>query len=103
MSDSVTKVSTDSSDDSLIVWKSGRVVTVDYRRVTAGFWSGGPGSITRIATMPNGLRPRREIRVPMVGDVYLCVGSDGFIGIFNYGPSKTYELGFGAIITYALL
>lgn len=52
--------------------------------------------------MPGGLRPRREIRVPMVGDVYFCVGSDGFIGIFNYGESKTYALGFGAIITYAL-
>lgn len=102
MGDSVTNVHTGSSDDSLTVWKSGRVVTVDYRRITAGFWSGNPGSITRITTMPGGLRPRREIRVPMVGDVYFCVGSDGFIGIFNYGESKTYALGFGAIITYAL-
>ena len=102
MGDSVANVHTGSSDDSLIVWKSGRVVTVDYRRITAGFWSGESGSTTRIATMPSNLRPPREIRVPMVGDVYFCVGSDGFIGIFNYGESKTYELGFGAIITYAL-
>lgn len=78
-------------------------MTVDYRRVKTGFWSGGPGQVTRIATMPDGLRPRREIRVPMVGDVYFCVGSDGFIGFFNYGSvGKTYALGFGAIITYAL-
>lgn len=79
------------------------MVTVDYRRVKAGFWSGEAGRVTRIATMPDGLRPRREIRVPMVGDVYLCVGSDGFIGIFNYGAAKVYELGFGACITYAVL
>ena len=98
----MTNVSTGSPDDSLIVWKSGRVVTVDYRRVTAGFWSGDVGNVTRIATMPDDLRPRREIRVPMVGDVYLCVGSDGFIGIFNYGSAKIYEPGFGAVITYAL-
>jgi len=52
--------------------------------------------------MPNGLRPRREIRVPMVGDVYLCVGSDGFIGIFNYGAAKQYAIGFGALITYCV-
>lgn len=52
--------------------------------------------------MPNGLRPRHEIRVPMVGDVYLCVGSDGFVGIFNYGVAKTYAGGFGAIITYCV-
>ena len=71
-------------------------MTVDYRRVKDGFWSG------RLGTMPNGLRPRREIRVPMVGDVYLCVGSDGFIGIFNYGAAKQYAIGFGALITYCV-
>ena len=52
--------------------------------------------------MPGGLRPRHEIRVPMVGDVYLCVGSDGFVGIFNYGAPKTYAGSFGAIVTYAV-
>lgn len=52
--------------------------------------------------MPKELRCGYDIRVPLVGDVYLCVGYDGFIGIFNYGTSKTYELGFGAVITYAL-
>lgn len=77
-------------------------MTVNYRRITEGFWSGNAGALTRLGTMPRGLRPRREIRVPMVGDVYLRIGSDGFIGIFNYGSSKTYALGFGAIITYCV-
>ena len=52
--------------------------------------------------MPSGLRPRSGIRVPMVGDVYLCVGSDGFIGLYNFGAAKTYAFGFGAIITYCV-
>ena len=78
------------------------MVTVDYRRIKAGFWSGNTGQVTRIATMPDGLRPRREIRVPMVDDAYLCVGSDGFIGIFNYGEARQNAQGFGAVITYAL-
>ena len=41
--------------------------------------------------MPSGLRPRREIRVPMVG-----------VGLYNYGAAKTYAFGFGAIITYCV-
>ena len=77
-------------------------MTVDYRRITDGFWSGNTGTVTRLGTMPGGLRPRHEIRVPMVGDVYLCVGSDGFVGIFNYGAPKTYAGSFGAIVTYAV-
>ena len=95
-------ISLGQSDDSLIAWRRGNIVTVDYRRVTSGFYSGNAGALTRLGTMPNGLRPRREIRVPMVGDVYLCVGSDGFIGLYNYGSAKTYALGFGAIITYCV-
>lgn len=95
-------ISLGQSDDSLIAWRRGNIVTVDYRRVTSGFYSGNAGALTRLGTMPSGLRPRREIRVPMVGDVYLCVGSDGFIGLYNYGPAKTYALGFGAIITYCV-
>lgn len=77
-------------------------MTVDYRRIKEGFWSGKTGAVTRVGTMPDALRPRREIRVPMVGGVYLCVGSDGFVGIFNYGEAKTYALGFGACITYCV-
>ena len=43
------------------------------------------------------------MRCLLVGDVYLAVGSDGFVGIYNYGPSdKTYAGGFGAAITYAV-
>ena len=95
-------ISLGQSDDSVIAWRRGNVVTVDYRRVKDGFWSGNAGVVTRLGTMPNNLRPRRDIRVPMVGDVYLCVGSDGFVGIFNYGESKQYALGFGACITYCV-
>lgn len=43
------------------------------------------------------------MRCPLVGDVYLAVGSDGFVGIYNYGPSdKTYAGGFGAALTYGV-
>ena len=77
-------------------------MTVDYRRVKDGFWSGNTGALTRLGTMPSGLRPRREIRVPMVGDIYLCVGSDGFVGLYNYEAAKTFAPGFGACITYCV-
>ena len=90
------------SDDSLHVWRRGKVVTVSYRRTKEGFWSGNAGAVTKLGTMPKELRCGYDIRVPLVGDVYLCVGYDGNVCIYNYGASKTYALGFGAIITYCV-
>lgn len=77
-------------------------MTVNYRRDTEGFWSGPTGKVTKLGTMPKELRCGYDIRVPLVGDVYLCVGYDGNVCLYNYGPAKTYELGFGACVTYAV-
>lgn len=83
-------------------WACGKVVTVSYRRNSGGFYSGAPGTVTRLGTIPDGWRPPFELRCPLVGDVYLAVGQDGFVGIYNYGPSdKTYAGGFGGVITYS--
>ena len=44
------------------------------------------------------------MRCPLVGDVFLAVGPDGFVGIYNYGASdKSYPGGFGASLTYAIM
>lgn len=92
-----------SSDAALTARAVGRVVTVSYRRNAGGFYSGASGTVTRLGTIPEGRRPPFELRCPLVGDVYLAVGQDGFVGIYNYGPGdKTYAGGFGAAITYAV-
>lgn len=53
--------------------------------------------------MPERYRPSREMRCPLVGDVYLAVGSDGFVGIYNSGSaSRFYGAGFGAVLTYGV-
>lgn len=52
--------------------------------------------------MPKELRCGYDIRVPLVGNVYLCVGYDGVVCLYNYGTAKTYALGFGACITYCV-
>lgn len=81
----------------------GRVVTVSYRRNDSGFYSGAPGAVTRLGTIPKGYRPPTDMRCPLVGDVFLAVGPDGFVGIYNYGPSdKNYHGGFGSSIVYAV-
>ena len=42
------------------------------------------------------------MRCPLVGEVYLAVGNDGFVGIFNHGASdETHAGGFGGVITYS--
>lgn len=93
-----------SSDKSLSARAVGRVVTVSYRRNDSGFYSGAPGAVTRLGTIPKGYRPPSEMRCPLVGDVYLAVGHDGFAGIYNYGTSdKEYPGGFGASITYVVM
>ena len=82
----------------------GRVVTVSYRRNDSGFYSGAPGTVTRLGTIPVGYRPPADMRCPLVGDVFLAVGPDGFVGIYNYGASdKNYPGGFGASLTYATM
>lgn len=91
------------SDTGLKAYAVGRVVTVSYRRNAGGFYSGASGEITRLGTIPDAWRPPSEMRCPLVGDVYLAVGHDGFVGIYNYGPKdKTYAGGFGAAIVYAV-
>lgn len=93
-----------SSDKSLVARAVGRVVTVSYRRNESGFYSGAPGAVTRLGTIPKDYRPPSEMRCPLVGDVYMAVGHDGFVGIYNYGPSgKNYPGGFGAAITYVVM
>lgn len=77
-------------------------MTVSYRRTKDGFWSGSTGAVTKLGTIPKELRCGYDIRVPLVGDVYLCVGYDGNVCLYNYGPAKIYELGFGACVTYAV-
>lgn len=78
-------------------------MTVSYRRNAGGFYSGASGQITRLGTIPDAWRPPSEMRCPLVGDVYLAVGHDGFVGIYNYGPKDiTYAGGFGAAIVYAV-
>lgn len=90
------------SDKALSVNACGKVVTVSYRRNASGFYSGASGTVTRLGTITDGWRPPFELRCPLVGDVYLAVGQDGFVGIYNYGTSdKTYAGGFGAVITYS--
>lgn len=91
------------SDTSLTARAVGRVVTVSYRRNASGFYSGAPGEVTRLGTISDAWCPPSEMRCPLVGDVYLAVGHDGFVGIYNNGPSaKTYPGGFGAAIVYAV-
>lgn len=91
------------SDTGLKAYAVGRVVTVSYRRNAGGFYSGASGQVTRLGTIPDAWRPPSEMRCPLVGDVYLAVGHDGFVGIYNYGHSdKTYAGGFGASIVYAV-
>lgn len=41
--------------------------------------------------------------MPLVGDVYFCVGYGGVVCLYNYGAAKVYEPCFGACITYAVL
>ena len=77
-------------------------MTVLYRRTKDGFWSGNADAVVKLGTMPKELRCGYDIRVPLVGDVYFCVGYDGNICLYNYGSSKAYKPGFGACITYAL-
>ena len=77
-------------------------MTVSYRRTKDGFWSGSTGAVTKLGTMPKELRCGYDIRVPLVGDVYLCVGYDGVVCLYNYGAAKIYALGFGACITYVV-
>ena len=68
-----------------------------------GFFSGASGTVTRLGTMPARYRPPREMRCPLVGDVYLAVGSDGFVGIYNNGSAdRFYGAGFGAVLTYGV-
>lgn len=78
------------------------MVTVVYMRHTNGFYSGGPGMATRLGAMAPQYRPPNEIRCPLVGDVYLAVGTDGFVGIYNNATTERgYGAGFGAVLTYA--
>nr|WP_073294088.1 hypothetical protein [Parolsenella massiliensis] len=78
-------------------------MTVSYMRHTDGFFSGASGATTRLGTMPARYRPPREMRCPLVGDVYLAVGTDGFVGIYNNATTeRNYGAGFGAVLTYAI-
>lgn len=91
------------SDGALSARIVGRVVTISYMRHASGFYGGAPGTVTRLGTIPVGYRPPTEMRCPLVGDIFLAVGSDGFVGIYNYGSGdQTYHAGFGAALTYAI-
>lgn len=91
------------SDTALAASATGRTVTVSYMRRTDGFFSGASGAVTRLGTMPAGFRPSMEMRCPLVGDVYLAVGVDGFVGIYNNATTeRNYGAGFGAVLTYAI-
>ena len=95
------------SDDRLVAWRVGPVVTVSYLRTADGFWSGSPGQYQRLGTMPEGLRPRADCRAfafATGGAVeYMYVGVDGSVGFTNIGTAgSTMDGFFGCVISYAV-
>lgn len=95
-----------SSDVCLRAWVSAGVVTVDYLRSEPGFWSGNPGQYTRLGTVPEGLRPRADLRQHAVSKdgavVYMYVGADGAVGFVNVGTvGAEVDWFFGCCVTYA--
>lgn len=95
-----------SSDACLRAWVSAGVVTVDYLRAEPGFWTGNPGQYTRLGTVPEGLRPRADLRQHAVSKdgavVYMYVGADGAVGFVNVGTAgASVDWFFGCSVCYA--